>query len=189
LGEGFFARSALEVAPELLNKVLVAADGRAGRIVEVEAYGQGEDPASHAHRGLRERNRSMFGPPGRLYVYRSYGVHCCANLVAHLPGKAGAVLLRALEPERGLEAMQAARRGRPKLADKLLCLGPGRLTVAMGIGLEHDGVGVCGRLSPFWVEYDGVDPPSEAVRTPRVGISRGCDLPWRFLVPSSARRL
>ncbi len=123
------ARDPLEVAPELLNKLIVH-DRRVGRIVEVEAYRGADDPASHAFRGPTPRNEVMFGPAGRLYVYRSYGIHWCANVVCRTDGVAGAVLLRAVEPVRGLPAM---RRDRPKAKDDAdLGAGPGKLCAALG---------------------------------------------------------
>src|SRR5437762_2884019 len=129
-----FARSVHEVAPELIGVTLLV-DGVGGRIVEAEAYDQ-EDPASHAYRGRTERNASMFGPPGRAYVYRSYGIHWCLNLVCEGEGTASAVLIRALEPTHGLDQLRA-RRG---LQDpRLLCSGPGKLCQALAITNELDG--------------------------------------------------
>lgn len=136
-----FARGALEAAPSVLNLVLVKG-GLAGRIVEVEAYEGARDLASHAFRGQTPRNRSMFGPPGHLYVYRSYGVHWCANLVCGPEGSASALLVRALEPLEGIPAM---RRGRPaSLADGRLCSGPGRLCASLGIDRGDDGIDLLG---------------------------------------------
>jgi len=136
----FFARDAVSVARDLLGCRLVhdsPAGLLVGRIVEVEAYlGDGSDPASHAHRGATPRNRSMFGPPGRFYVYRSMGLHFCANLVCEPEPRASAVLLRAVEPLAGLAQMQAARGGR---SGRELASGPGKLCQAFGIAREHDG--------------------------------------------------
>src|SRR5919109_1780845 len=130
----FFARSVHEVAPELIGATLLV-DGVGGTIVEVEAYDH-EDPAAHGYGGRTARNASMFGPPGHAYVYRSYGIHWCLNLVCEEEGSASAVLVRALEPTHGVEAM-ADRRG---LADpRLLCSGPGRLCQALAITRGHDG--------------------------------------------------
>ena len=175
-----------EVAPRLLNLLLVAEDGRAGRIVEVEAYGGSTDPASHAFRGRTARNAAMFGPPGHLYVYFSYGVHWCANLVTapSAPGSAGAVLLRALEPVAGLEAMRAARwRDQKRQVDRDLCRGPGRLTQALGIDRSADGVDVCSVSSPFRLACDGTRPPESPTVSPRIGISVATEVQWRFSVP------
>jgi DNA-3-methyladenine glycosylase len=171
LGSDFFARSVHEVAPDLVGCALLV-DGVGGRIVEVEAY-DGEDPASHGYAGLTGRNRSMFGPPGHAYVYRSYGVHWCLNLVCDVAGQAEAVLVRALEPTRGLEAMRA-RRGLDD--ERLLCSGPGRLCQALGVSGEHDGLPLDEppfRLAPAAAQAD-------VVRGPRVGITRAADLPWRY---------
>jgi DNA-3-methyladenine glycosylase len=171
LGSDFFARSVHEVAPDLLGVTLLV-DGVGGRIVEVEAYDH-EDPASHGFRGRTERNAAMFGPPGHAYVYRSYGIHWCLNLVCEEEGVANAVLLRALEPTHGLEQMRA-RRG---LADeRLLCSGPGRLCQALGVTRQHDGLPL--DRPPF--ELFERDRPVDVVRGPRIGITRAAELPWRY---------
>ncbi len=183
LGRRFFQVDSVELAPRLLNKLLVTADGRAGRIIEVEAYRGEEDPASHAYRGVTGRNGSMFGPPGHLYVYLSYGVHWCANVVCGPVGQARAVLLRALEPVSGLDAMRSARWTGPRVRDdRDLCRGPGRLCQALGIDRSFDGADLVGRSARLWMVDDGVDSPSEPVATARVGISVGTELPWRFMV-------
>jgi DNA-3-methyladenine glycosylase len=145
--------------------------------VEVEAYDAG-DPASHGYRGETPRNRSMFGPPGHAYVYRSYGIHSCLNLVCGDEGTAEAVLVRALEPTDGIEAMRE-RRG---LADeRLLCSGPGRLCQALGITLDHDGLPL--DRAPFAVLPAAGDV--DVVRGPRIGITRATDAPWRFALAGS----
>ena len=173
-----------EVAPRLLNRLLVAADGRAGRIIEVEAYAGSADPASHAFKGQTPRNRTMFGPPGHLYVYFSYGVHWCANVVTGAEGVGQAVLLRALAPVAGLEAMRAARwRTQRHQVDRDLCRGPGRLCQAMGIERHSDGVDLCRRDSPLRLVSDGVEPPPCPDVSPRIGISVATDRLWRFTVP------
>ena len=182
------------MAPALLNKLLVAADGRAGRIVEVEAYGgppgQGfddplmVDPAAHSYIGRTARNATMFGPPGHLYVYFSYGVHWCANVVTSHEGVASAVLLRALEPVGGIDLMRAARwRDQKNQVDRDLCRGPGRLAQAMGIDRSADGTDLCSPGSPFQLASDGTPPPAEPQTGPRIGISVAADVPWRFSVP------
>ncbi len=183
LGREFFSRSPLAVAPLLLNKLLVTSDGRAGRIVEVEAYWGAQDPASHAYRGRTTRNATMFCQGGHLYVYRSYGMHWCANVVCGPEGEAQAVLLRALEPVTGLDLMRAARwRSQKRQDDRDLCRGPGRLCEALGISRVHDGVDLTSRSAPVWVADDGTPPPESPRGTARVGISVGTDLPWRFAV-------
>ena len=175
--------TSLEVAPRLLNKLLVTADGRSGRIVEVEAYRGAQDPASHAFRGPTARNRVMFGPPGHLYVYFSYGVHWCANVVCGPAGAAQAVLLRALEPVDGLELMRQARwRGQRRQDDRDLCRGPGRLCQALGIDRSFDGADLTAGGAPVWLADDGVAPPATPLATGRVGISVAADRPWRFVV-------
>jgi DNA-3-methyladenine glycosylase len=171
LANDFFARSVHEVAPELIGATLLV-DGVGGRIVEVEAYDHG-DPASHGYRGRTERNASMFGPPGHAYVYRSYGIHWCLNLVCEDEGVANAVLVRALEPTHGLDALRARRR----LDDpRLLCSGPGRLCQALGITREHDGLSL--DRPPF--ELCERETAAEVVAGPRIGISRAVELPWRY---------
>jgi DNA-3-methyladenine glycosylase len=171
LGREFFARSVHEVAPELVGCTLLVG-GVGGRIVEVEAY-DGEDPASHGYAGPTERNRSMFGPPGHAYVYRSYGVHWCLNLVCDEEGKPEAALVRALEPTDGLEVM---RRRRALDDERLLCAGPGRLCQALGIDAAHDGLPL--DEPPF--ELLPAGEPAEVSRGPRVGITRAAELPWRY---------
>ena len=177
LGGEFFARSVHEVAPELVGCMLLV-DGAGGRIVEVEAYDAG-DPASHGYRGETARNRAMFGPPGHAYVYRSYGIHWCLNLVCGREGVPEAVLVRALEPTVGLEVMRA-RRGVDD--ERLLCSGPGRLCQALGITAAHDGLPL--DAPPFAV----LAAPEEVAvaRGPRVGITRAADLPWRYGLAGSS---
>ena len=182
LDRGFYARGALEVAPELLNKVLAAPDGRAGRIVEVEAYRGADDPGSHGFRGRTKRNATMFDPPGRLYVYFTYGMHWCANVVAETDGVAAAVLLRALTPLEGLDAMYAAR-GPAARRDRDLCSGPAKLTQALGIDGTLDGADLVTADRGVTVFDDGRPPPSTVAVTPRIGLTNGTDLPWRFHVP------
>lgn len=184
------ALGALQAAPEVLNLVLVKGH-RAGRIVEVEAYEGADDPASHAYRGPTPRNRTMFGPPGHLYVYLSYGMHHCANLVCGPPGRASALLVRALEP---VSPPDDLRQGRPgRLADEALCSGPGRLCASLGIDRGDDGADLLGedpgdRDGPRLV-YDGVPPPPSPLRGRRVGLSDRCgdavEWQWRFAVPGS----
>jgi DNA-3-methyladenine glycosylase len=176
LTAGFFARSVHDVAPELIGATLLV-DGVGGRIVEVEAYDQ-EDPASHGYRGLTARNASMFGPPGRAYVYRSYGIHWCLNLVCRPEGVADAVLLRALEPTEGVELMQERRRtDNPRL----LCAGPGRLCEALAVTRDHDGLPL--DEPPF--ELRGRPEDVEVVTTPRIGLTRAADRPWRYVLAGS----
>ena len=185
LGRDFYARSALEVAPDLLNKVLVAGDGRAGRIVEVEAYRGADDPGSHGFGGKTRRNATMFGPPGRLYVYFTYGMHWCANVVVETDGTAAAVLLRALTPLEGLDAMHAAR-GPAARRDRDLCSGPAKLTQALGIDGELDGADLVIAGRGVTVVDDGVPPPDEPARSGRIGLSRGAELPWRLHITGVA---
>ncbi len=165
-----------EVAPALVGAALLV-DGVGGTIVEVEAYDQ-DDPASHGHRGRTERNASMFGPPGRAYVYRSYGIHWCLNLVCAGEGRAEAVLVRALEPTAGLDAMRT-RRG--VVAPRLLCSGPGRLCQALAITRDHDGL----RLDEPPFELHAPLQPVEVATGLRIGITRAADRPWRYGVAGS----
>ncbi len=165
-------RSPHEVAPELIGAELYV-EGVGGRIVEVEAYDH-EDPAAHGFGNRRTaRNASMFLPGGAVYVYRSYGIHWCLNIVCCEEGVAGAVLVRALEPRQGLEEMRA-RRG---VADeRLLCSGPGRLCQALAVTREHDGLSV---LEPPF-ELRARQAPVEVVTGTRIGITKAADRPWRY---------
>ncbi len=160
-----------EVAPELIGATL-AVDGVGGTIVEVEAYDQ-DDPASHGFRGPTARTTSMFGPPGHAYVYRSYGIHWCLNLVCAPEGRAEAALVRALEPTRGLEAMRE-RRGLD--AARALCSGPGKLCQALGITRALDGLAL--DEPPFELVARESEPT--LVVGPRIGITRAVELPWRY---------
>ena len=190
LNRRFYARGALEVAPDLLNKVLVAPDGRAGRIVEVEAYRGADDPGSHGFRGLTKRNATMFGPPGHLYVYFTYGMHWCANVVVETDAVAAAVLLRALSPLEGLEAMYAAR-GPAARTERDLCSGPAKLTQALGIDGAFDGADLVTGDRGVTIVDVGPPPPTVPAVTTRIGLTSGADLPWRFHIegtPDVSRR-
>jgi DNA-3-methyladenine glycosylase len=180
LPRSFYARDSLEVAPELLNKILVVGE-RALRLVEVEAYRGGDDPASHAYRGPTPRTVTMFGPPGFLYVYRSYGLHFCANVVCGTDGVAQAVLLRAGAPAWGLPELRAARP--TARADIDLARGPGRLCQALGIDRTFDGADLEGGEGRAWLTSGGLPPPRRPARGPRVGVSAAADRPWRWWVP------
>jgi len=171
VNKDFFARSVHVVAPELIGVTLLV-DGVGGEIVEVEAYDR-EDPASHGHRGPTARNAAMFGPPGHAYVYRSYGVHWCLNLVCGEEGDPQAALVRALAPTHGLEAMRA-RRGVED--ERALCSGPGKLCQALAITRVLDGLPL--DRAPFNLLLRAHEP--EVVAGPRIGISQGVDLPWRY---------
>jgi DNA-3-methyladenine glycosylase len=178
-------RSTLEgdpvsVAPRLLN-LLVARGDRVARIVEVEAYRGERDPASHAYRGRTARNAVMFGPAGRLYVYFTYGMHFCANVVCDRDGVAGAVLLRAAAPVRGLQAMRVARPA--ARTDRDLLNGPAKLCQALEIGRGDNGIDLLKRGGAVRLLDDGTPPPPRPRRGPRVGITVATDRPWRFWVP------
>ena len=182
----FFARPVLEVAPDLIGCTFLFKDV-GGRLVEVEAYRR-DDPASHSYRGRTPRNAVMFGPPGRLYVYFTMGLHFCVNVVCHREGEAAAVLLRALEPTHGVELMRE-RRG---MTDpRALCSGPAKLTQALSISRQDDGTVACGApgtdgfgrrpesVACFLARPDGLAP--RIVSTPRIGISVATASPWRFV--------
>ena len=180
LPRSFFHRDARLVAPELLNKVLAGADGRAGRIVEVEAYVGAIDPAAHTFRGKTKRNAVMFGPPGHMYVYFTYGMHWCCNTVCGDEGEGSGVLIRALEPLAGIERMREAR---PKVRrDRELCSGPARLTQALGITGEQNGIDLVRARDGYTVLDDGTPPPEDVPGSARIGIREGTDLLWRWLV-------
>jgi DNA-3-methyladenine glycosylase len=172
-----FNRSVHAVAPELVGVELYV-DGVGGVIVEVEAYDH-EDPAAHGYRGRTDRNASMFGPPGHAYVYRSYGIHWCLNFVCEPEGIASAVLIRALEPTAGVEAMQE-RRGLE--SRRLLCAGPGRLCQALGLTREHDGLPL--DEPPF--ELRPRTRAVEVVSGRRIGITKAAERPWRYGLAGSA---
>ena len=178
----FYRRDPREVAPELLNK-LVVRGGMVARIVEVEAYCGGEDAGSHAYRGQTVRNATMFGPAGHLYVYFTYGMHWCANAVCGDEGEGVAVLLRAGAPLQGITAMRAARPAARR--DRDLCSGPAKLCQAFGITGAHDGADLVTGDRDVVIADDGVAPPADPVVGRRVGLSvgRGDEHPWRWFVP------
>jgi DNA-3-methyladenine glycosylase len=181
LPRAFYARSPLVVARAALGRILVH-DGpegrRAGRIVEVEAYRGSGDPASHGYRGRSPRNAAMFGPAGHAYVYFTYGMHHCLNLVTGRPGQASAVLVRALEPLAGLELMRLSR----GLDDpRRLARGPGCVARALGLTRAHDGLDLT--RGPLWVaDLTAERGPYAVARGPRIGISAARELPWRFFL-------
>jgi DNA-3-methyladenine glycosylase len=177
ISRSFFARDVHEVARDLIGSELTV-DGVGGMIVEVEAYTP-DDPASHAYRGQTPRNAAMFGPPGHAYVYRSYGIHWCLNLVCEDEGTASAILLRALEPSRGVQRMRARREG---AEPRLLCAGPGRLCQALGVTGAHDGLPL--DRPPFALRPRRRDV--EIVSGPRIGITKAVERPWRYGLAGSA---
>ena len=174
------------VAPELLNK-LVVRDGRVGRIVEVEAYCGVDDPGSHAFRGRTPRNATMFGPPGHLYVYFTYGMHFCANVVCGPEGEASAVLLRGLTPLAGLDEMRVGRgvRREGEWTDQDLCSGPAKLCQALGLDRSFDGADLVTGDLGVTVAGDGTPPPAEPGISGRIGLSVAGEFPWRFYVPGA----
>jgi len=171
LGQEFFERDATVVAPDLLNKRFVVGDC-AGRITEVEAY-TSDDPASHCYNGPTPRNAVMFGPPGRLYIYFTYGMHYCVNISTGPDGVGQGVLLRAVTPLTGVDVMRARRGGRP---DRSLTDGPAKLAQAFDLDLADNG-----KLAEVY--DDGTPPPTEPRVGPRIGITRAIDWPRRFRVP------
>jgi DNA-3-methyladenine glycosylase len=177
LGVEFFDRSVHVVARELVGCRLFH-EGCGGTIVETESY-ERDDPACHAYVGLTERTAILFGPPGRAYVYLSYGIHSLLNAVCEPDGEAAAVLIRALEPTAGLERMRARRGGRP---DTDLCSGPGKLTEALGVGLEANGAEL--DRDPFRL-LPPAGPSPEVVAGPRIGITKAVERPWRFCAAGS----
>jgi DNA-3-methyladenine glycosylase len=185
LTRSYYQRDSRVLAPMLLNKLLVHDDPTSGRlavrIVEVEAYAGSTDPASHAYRGRTPRNATMFGRPGHLYVYFTYGMHFCMNVVAENGDDASAVLLRAAAPVAGIDAMRARR---PKARhDRDLTSGPGKLAQALSVARAHDGIDLT--RGPLRVLDDGVEPPQRPGRSTRVGLreGRGDRDRWRWWVP------
>jgi DNA-3-methyladenine glycosylase len=171
LQQEFFARSVHEVAPDLIGATLLF-KGAGGIIVEVEAYHH-TDPAAHSYRGRTERNAVMFGPPGHVYVYRSYGIHWCLNFVCERDGSASAVLIRALEPTEGIAAMKR-RRGVKDL--RALCSGPGKLCQALGITRAQNGLAL--DAPPF--QLFARASPVKIVKGVRIGITKAASKPWRY---------
>jgi DNA-3-methyladenine glycosylase len=174
LDAGFFASSVHEVAPALIGCELAIGE-TAGVIVETEAYDEG-DPACHAFGGPTPRSEILFGPPARAYVYLSYGIHSLLNFVAEPDGSAAAVLIRALEPTEGIELMRE-RRGREELGE--LCSGPGKLTEALGVGLELNGADLL--APPFRITSpEPARRGTEVITGPRIGITKAVEHPWRY---------
>src|SRR3984885_9269432 len=176
LKRAFFARNVLELAPDLIG-VTMLVNGVGGIIVEVEAYHHTE-PAAHSFNGPTPRHSVMFGPPGFVYVYRSYGIHWCVNFVCEKAGSASAVLIRALEPTHGIAAM---RRRRGLHDERLLCSGPGKLTEALGITHDHNGLALD---APPLAIYPRPKKP-DIVAGLRIGLTKAVDFPWRYGVRGS----
>ena len=171
LKRAFFARSVHEVAPDLIGATLLV-NGVGGIIVEVEAYHH-TDPAAHSFRGPTPRNKVMFGPPGFSYVYRSYGIHWCVNFVCEEEGSASAVLIRALQPTHGIPAMRRRRRLHD---ERSLCSGPGKLTEALGISDQHNGLPL--DTSPITLHARAGKP--DVIAGLRIGLTKAVELPWRY---------
>ena len=189
MNRAFFDRSVHEVARDMIGCRLAVGE-TAGVIVETEAY-EAADPACHAYVGRTARNEVLFGPPGRAYVYLSYGIHSLLNAVAEPEGSAAAVLIRALEPTRGLELMRERRGHKARTRDSAtrlrleqLCSGPGKLTEALGVGLDLNGADLL--ASPFELRApEGAWTAVELVTGPRIGITKAAELPWRYCVRGS----
>jgi DNA-3-methyladenine glycosylase len=182
LSRAFYRRDPRAVAPELLGKLLVR-DGLAARIVEVEAYCGAEDPGSHTFRGQTPRNATMFGPPGHLYVYFTYGMHWCANAVCGEAGEGVAVLLRAAEPIDGLEVMRH-RRAKAR-RDRDLLAGPARLCQAFDLTGDQDGADLVTADHEVTLADDGTPPPPAPAVGTRIGLTAGAEHPWRWCTPGS----
>ena len=185
LPRAFYARDSREVAPELLGKLIVHDDAEVGRVavrlVELEAYAGTDDSGSHGYRGPTARNATMFGTPGHLYVYFTYGMHWCANVVCGREGWASAVLLRGGAPVEGVDVIRARRPAARR--DRDLCSGPARLAQALGLTREHDGADLV--KGPLRLLDDGVPPPAEPGVSTRIGLAagKGDEHPWRWYVP------
>jgi DNA-3-methyladenine glycosylase len=177
LDRDFYARPAIEVARDCLGKILVHGSA-AGRIVETEAYLGTDDRAAHAWRGITDRTRVLFGPAGHAYVYFIYGMYECLNFVAEEEGKAGCVLIRALEPLAGIDIMRRRRPAAKRLED--LASGPGKLTLALGITRKQNGADLT--RSTLHVRRERIESPVEVKVTPRIGITHCADWPLRFLI-------
>src|SRR6202035_1870868 len=171
LKRAFFGRSVHQVAPDLIGATLLV-NGVGGLIVEVEAYHH-TDPAAHSFRGPTQRNKVMFGPPGFAYVYRSYGIHWCVNFVCEEEGSASAVLIRALQPTHGIPAMRRRRRLHD---ERSLCSGPGKLTEALGITVEHNGL----PLDTPPIALHARTRKLDVVTGLRIGLTKAVELPWRY---------
>ncbi len=183
LDRGFYDRPVHDVAVDLLGKVLVGPARASGRIAEVEAYDGANDPASHGHRGPTPRNATMFGPPGHLYVYFTYGMHWCANAVCGPVGHCAAVLIRALEPLTGLDEMRRLRvRAR---RDTDLTSGPAKLCEALGLERAHNGADLVTNDRRVTIIDDGWGRPEQIGQSTRIGISAGAELPWRYYICDS----
>jgi DNA-3-methyladenine glycosylase len=192
ISRDFFARHSVQVAPELLGCVLEhqTADGLvAVELTEVEAYEGETDPASHAYHGKTQRNAVMYGPPGHAYVYFTYGMHFCVNLVCLPAGRASAVLLRAGMVTEGEDLARARRTKSAEIASRDLARGPARLCQALGIDRSLDGADVCVAGSPLRVRWPGArrtDRSAKVISGPRVGIARAAEVPWRFWIEGDA---
>ena len=167
------------MAPELLNKVITFGGCR-GRLVEVEAYKGADDPGSHGYRGMTPRTEVMFGPAGHLYVYFTYGMHWCANVVCGADGECSAVLLRAVTPLAGLAEMRPRRPVARR--DRDLCSGPAKFTSAFGIDGTQNGADLVTADAGIELLDDGTPPPPDPGRSTRIGLSAGAELPWRWYV-------